>query len=135
MKVFAFIDSQKAEFDVKTLCEVCEIPRSSYYEWAAMWAEAAFANRAFDIWAASRGRYGSPRVTAALWRARIVANHKRVERVMAELGISGRCGRPQVRTTFRDPNATLASDLVNRDFSALVTCSTWGRLRAASNGF
>jgi hypothetical protein len=57
-------------------------------------------------------------VTAALWRAGIVANHKRVERVMAELGISGRCGRRKVRTTVRDPNATLASDLVNRDFSA-----------------
>jgi hypothetical protein len=127
VKVFAFIDSQKADFDVRTLCEVCEIGRSSYYDWAAMvaagpdeatWAEAAFANRVFDIWAASRGRYGSPRVTAALWRAGIVANHKRVERVMAELGISGRCGRRKIRTTVRDPNATLASDLVNRDFSA-----------------
>jgi hypothetical protein len=125
VKVFSFIDSQKAEFDVKTSCDVVGVARSSYYDWVAVvavgpddacWDEAIFANLVFDIWAGSRGRYGVPRVTAALWRAGVRVNHKRVERVMAELGLAGRAGRRKVRTTVRDPKAQLAPDLVERDF-------------------
>lgn len=35
MKVFAFIDAQKTEFDVKTLYRVCSVSRSVFYEWSA----------------------------------------------------------------------------------------------------
>jgi transposase InsO family protein len=134
VKVFAFIDSQKADFDVKTLCDVCEVPRSSYYDWVEFCSggpddacrdEAILANRIFDIWARSRGRYGAPRVTAALWRAGTQVNHKRVERIMAELGIAGRCGRRKIRTTWRDPNAQPASDLVKRNFNRERTDELW----------
>ena len=132
MKVFAFIDSQKAEFDVKALCRVCAVARSAYYEWAAvggadeaMWEDALLANEIFDIWRRSRGRYGAPRVTASLWRRGRCVNHKRVERLMAELGIAGRCGRRKVRTTVRDPKATPAKDLVRRDFGRDLPDLLW----------
>jgi len=125
VKVFAFIDDQKTDFDVKTLCAVVGVARSSYYEWVewrsggpddACWDEAILANRIYDIWSRSRGRYGVPRVTRALCRQGICVNRKRVERVMADLGIVGRAGRRKVRTTWRDPKAQLAPDLVERDF-------------------
>lgn len=134
MKVFSFIDSQRTEFDIKTLCAVCAIPRSSYYGWAATgsagpdaacWDEALFANRVYDIWARSRGRYGVPRVTAELWRQGVRANHKRVERVMTMLGIWGKAGRRKVRTTVRDPKAVLAPDLVERDFTRAQPDQLW----------
>ena len=126
MKVFAFIDDQKACFDVKTLCQVCSVSRSAYYEWAARmaagvdeatWDEALLADQIYNIWRRSRGRYGVPRVTAELCRRGRCVNHKRVERLMAELGIAGRCGRRKVRTTIRDPQAVPAKDLVRRDFA------------------
>jgi transposase InsO family protein len=124
VKVFAFIDDQKTEFEIKTLCQVCRVPRSCYYQWATvrrgpddgMWDEAILANRIFDVWRRSRRRYGAPRITAKLCREGICVNHKRVERLMAELGIAGRCGRRKVRTTIRDPKANPAPDLVKRDF-------------------
>ncbi|MGH7745155.1 MAG: IS3 family transposase [Acidimicrobiales bacterium] len=125
MRVYRFIDEQKADFDVKTLCRVCEVPRSSYYDWAdahaggpneATWAEALLAGQIHEIWSASRGRYGAPRVTAELWRQGVKANHKRVESLMAELGLQGICGRRKVRTTRRDPSAQPAADLVKRNF-------------------
>jgi hypothetical protein len=37
---------------------------------------------------------------------------------MGKLGVAGRCGRRKIRTTWRDPGAKPASDLVDRDFSA-----------------
>jgi transposase InsO family protein len=124
VKVFAFIDAQRTDFDVKTLCEVCLVSRSAFYDWVAtaseandaVWDEAILANRIFDVWKRSRGRYGAPRVTAQLGRQGRCVNHKRVERLMAELGIAGKCGRRKVRTTIRDPKAKPAADLVERDF-------------------
>lgn len=125
MRVLAFIDSQKTEFDLKTLCSVCEVSRSSYYEWAARrgagpdekcWDEAIFANKVFDVWERSRGRYGVPRVTRKLRREGTRANRKRVARVMGELGLRGRAGRRKFRTTIADPNAQPAPDLVGRNF-------------------
>lgn len=134
MRVYRFIDCQKAEFDVKTLCRVCEVSRSAFYTWAraeeigaddATWEEATMANRIYDIWARSRGRYGVPRVTAALWREGTQVNHKRVERLMGELGLAGACGRRKLRTTVRDTNAAPAPDLVERDFTAAELDSLW----------
>jgi transposase InsO family protein len=134
VKVFSFIDSQKTEFDIKTLCDVCGVPRSSYYDWTAgaatgpddaCWDEAIFANLVYDIWSRSRGRYGVPRVTAALWRRGVRANHKRVERVMVELGLAGKAGRRKIRTTVRDPKAELAPDLVKRAFTRSQPDQLW----------
>lgn len=122
MKVFAFIDAQKAVFDVKTLCQVCSVSRSAFYDWAAavaagpdqaLWDEAVLADAIFDIWKRSKGRYGAPRITAQLCRRGRCVNHKRVERLMAELGIAGKCGRRKMRTTIRDPREKPAVDLVD----------------------
>ena len=134
MKIYHFIDCQKAEFAITTLCRVCEVATSSYYTWAgaeaagpddAMWDEAILANRIYDIWARSRGRYGAPRVTAQLWREATVVNHKRVERIMATLGLQGACGRRKLRTTVRDPGAAPAPDRVQRHFTSYRQDSLW----------
>jgi transposase InsO family protein len=133
VRVYRFISDQKADFDVKTLCRVCRVPRSSYYDWEraevegadARWAEATLANRIYDTWKASRGRYGAPRIAAQLRREGLVVNRKRVERLMADLGIRGACGRRRVRTTVRDPKAKPAPDLVERDFTAPELDRLW----------
>jgi hypothetical protein len=125
--LYRFIDSQKAEFGAKLACRVCGVSRTAYYDWAAgkgagadeaTIEEAHLANRIYDIWAGSRGRYGAPRITAQLWRERVKINHKRVERLMGTLGIQGICGRRKVITTRRDPRAIPAPDLVQRGFGA-----------------
>lgn len=127
MKVYQFIRTQKAEFTVIMLCRVCEVARSAYLAWEessgtgpsdASLDEAYLANHIYDIWRGSRRRYGVPRVTAQLARDSRVVNDKKVSRIMSELGIAGICGRRKILTTRRDPNAKLASDLVNRNFTA-----------------
>lgn len=133
MRVYRFISDQKADFDIKTLCKVCEVARSSYYDWErscsqpddALMAEAHLANRIYDIWMASRGRYGAPRITAQLRREGEAVNHKKVERLMADLHIQGVRGRRKVRTTVRDPKAVPAPDLVNRHFGAKDLDELW----------
>lgn len=125
MRVFAFVDRQKAEFPIRTLCRVCRVSTSGYYAWAAREAagptEAHLAEE--DLVAKirlvheeSRRNYGEPRVTGQLARDGVVVNHKRVCRLMARAGIRGKGGRRKVRTTVQDPNATPFADLVERDF-------------------
>ncbi len=126
MKVFAFVDRQRAEFAVKTLCRVCRVSTSGYYDWiarrdggpsAAVIAEEELVDQIRLVHAESRDNYGEPRVTAQLAREGVVVNHKRVQRLMARHGIAGRCSRPKVRTTLQDPTATPFADLVERDFA------------------
>jgi len=126
VRVFAFVLRQKADFPVKTLCRVCRVSTSGFYDWAerdaagptaAEAAEADLVERIRLVHAEARGRYGEPRVTEQLARDGVVVNHKRVERLMAREGLRGRCGRRKLRTTIADPTKVPAADLVRREFN------------------
>jgi transposase InsO family protein len=134
VRVYAFISDQVTEFPVETLCQVCGVSRSAYYGWVAAEAagpspaeedDAAVLERIRRVHQASRGRYGEPRVTAQLAREGTPVNHKRVERLMRENGLQGRCGRKKVRTTIRDPKAVPAADLVERQFEQQHLDALW----------
>ena len=126
VRMYRFVESETANFAVRTLCRVVGVSTSAYYAWRArgeappqaLIDAAHTANQVFDIWCGSRGRYGAPRVTAALAKAGVTVNEKRVARLMVELGVAGKSGRRKLRTTRRDPAATPAADLVERDFTA-----------------
>lgn len=132
-KLYRFIEREAGDFPVAALCRVCRVSRSAYYAWAkkgggpddATIDEAILANRIYDIWKKSRRRYGAPRITAQLWKDGVPANKKRVARLMAELGIAGLCGRKKLKTTERDRTQPLASDLVERDFTADAPDELW----------
>jgi transposase InsO family protein len=133
-RIYRFISLESANFSVARLCKVCRVARSAYYDWLdrqqagpsrALIEEAYLANWIFDVWRRSRRRYGAPRVTVALRKRGVEVNEKRVARLMGELGIAGKCGRRKIRTTWRDPAAKPAADLVDRDFSADEPDQLW----------
>jgi transposase InsO family protein len=125
VRVFAFVDRQKATFAIRTLCRVCRVSTSGYYAWAAREAAGPTPAQLVEddlvvkirlVHDGSRRNYGEPRITAQLARDGVMVNHKRVCRLMAKAGIRGKGGRRRVRTTIQDPNATPFADLVERDF-------------------
>ncbi|ODA69339.1 IS3 family transposase [Streptomyces sp. AVP053U2] len=77
-----------------------------------------------EIHAESGGVYGSPRVHAVLRREGTRVGRKRVERLMREADIAGISPRRK-GFTRRDPKATPAPDLVNRDFTASAPNRLW----------
>jgi len=125
-RIYRFIEAETANFTLTMLCRVCRVSRSAYYSWRAggdgpdqaTWDEALVVDAIFNIWARSRRRYGSPRVSAALAKQGWNVNEKRVARLMGELAIAGKHGRRKLVTTRRDKDATPAPDLVQRDFTA-----------------
>jgi len=130
VKLYAFVDAQKTDFTITTLCRVCAVSTSGYYSWTHRTApgprsDDVVLERIRAAHRASRGRYGAPRITAQLARDGVAVNHKRVERLMARNGLVGCCGRKKVRTTVRDPAAVLAGDLVERHFEQTTLDTLW----------
>jgi transposase InsO family protein len=123
---FQFVDDHQRHHGVKRLCQVIGLARSSYYHWKATAADRA-ARAADDadlaacirvIHRESAGTYGVPRITAELHDAGHRVNHKRVARVMRQVGLAGLRLRRRHRTTLPDPAAAKAPDLLGRDFTA-----------------
>jgi len=77
-----------------------------------------------EIHADSGGIYGSPRVHAVLQREGVHVGRKRVERLMRQADIAGISPRRK-GFTGRDPQAALAPDLVQRDFTAPAPNRLW----------
>lgn len=134
MSRFQFVADNSATFEVKRLCELVEIERSSYYAWKA--GAAARAQRAAaDARLLGRIRavhdadntVGAPRVTAELNDGKPAGervNHKRVARVMRGAGIAGYVKKRRVRTTI--PSRPIKGPRPAE--ARLHRCGTWASL-------
>ncbi|OQD57540.1 transposase [Streptomyces phaeoluteigriseus] len=125
MSRFQFVDDHRDTYEVKRLCQVLDVNRSSYYMWLAG-AEARAARHHKDrvlaeeirqVHGESGGAYGSPRVTAELREKGRRVNEKRVARIMRTFSITGIRLRRRVRTTVPDPATSPVPDLFQRDLS------------------
>lgn len=128
MSRFQFVADNSATFEVKRLCELAEVTRSSFYAWLQA-APAREARAAADAELEARIRrvhevdktVGAQRITAELndgVPAIERVNHKRVARVMRAAGIAGYVKKRKVRTTVPEPADQKVPDLLKRDFSA-----------------
>jgi putative transposase len=153
---YRIISAEKASgVPVSLACELLEVSRSGYYEWATRapsdreLTDAWLTEKIKQIHAENREVYGSPRIHAELRMAHgIEVGRKRVERLMAQAGISGLSYRKRGRTTIRVQGVRVADDLVKRqfrpaqpdalwiaDFSYLRTWEGWLYLAAVQDAF
>jgi transposase InsO family protein len=127
---FQFVADHRHAYEVKRLCEIVQVARSSFYAWLAAApgrtaradADAALTERIRAIHDTDTAQ-GVPRITAELNDgvppgARV--NHKRVARVMRQEQIAGLRLRRKVRTTVSEPADQRVPDLLGRDFTAPV---------------
>jgi len=87
------------EHPARLLCRVLGCPRAGLYRAAAAPADEADLRRDAERLAGAWPTYGYRRLTAMLRREGWAVNGKRVRRVMAELGLTGRAPARRVRTT------------------------------------
>jgi len=133
--VYTFIAEEQADpacdWSLTELCRVLQVSRSGFYDWqhrgpSQRDLDDRVLTREIElIYIASGETYGVPRMTAWLVKQRFEVNHKRVARIMGELGIEGESGRRRVRTTIIDKGATAASDHVSRDFNPPAPNVKW----------
>jgi putative transposase len=129
---YRLIDAEKAHHPVSRLARVLGVARAGYYAFTSRpasprtLADQALTDQIQEIHARSRGTYGAPRVHAELRLGLdIRVGRKRVARLMHVAGLQG-CHRRRGRgLTRRDPQATSAPDLVERDFTPPAPDRLW----------
>jgi putative transposase len=128
------VDRLGDRFGVEPILRVLEIPVSTFYGWLARRRRPSprdiegvwLTEQIQRIHAESGETYGSPKIHAQLRREGIRVSRKRVERLMRQAGLQGAFVRKRRRSwTRRDPAATPAPDLVNRQFTAPAPNQLW----------
>lgn len=128
---FAFIAAEKAAHSVTILCRCLRVTRSGFYAWARREPSARVQRdgqlrvkiRAFH--AASRQRYGRPRIWKDLVEDGEAVSEKRVGRLMREDGLRGRTRRRFKATTMSDHTDPVAPNRLERAFTAEAPNQRW----------
>jgi putative transposase len=129
---FAFVDAERASYDVAVLCRLLRVSRSGFYAWvirppsARAVADGVLTVQIRETFEANRKVYGAPRIHAELVEADVHVGRKRVARLMREAGIVG-CHRRKrsFSITSQNPKADAAPDLVDRNFTATAPNQLW----------
>lgn len=135
MTRYVCVDNQKAAgFPVKAACKAAEVSTSGFYDWCAREAaeptvrevaEAELVELMREIFDASDGNYGVPRMHRELRRGGLKINVKRVRRLMRVHGMAGRCRRRRCQTTFPGPDGYQIPDLIQRGFAPGAPDQAW----------
>jgi putative transposase len=129
---FGFIEQHARTYPVRLMCRVLGVSASGYYAWRSRpESPRAVANRDLlerirRIHVAHHGRYGSPRMHAALRAQGHQASRGRVERLMRRHGIRA-LARRRFRPTTTDSRHQLpiAPNLLQQKFMASVPNRVW----------
>lgn len=129
---FGFIEQHARTYPVRLMCRVLGVSASGYYAWRSRpESPRAVANRDLlerirRIHVAHHGRYGSPRMHAALRAQGDQASRGRVERLMRRHGIRA-LARRRFRPTTTDSRHQLpiAPNLLQQKFMASVPNRGW----------
>jgi putative transposase len=129
---FRLIEDHRHAYPVRVLCAVLEVSPAGYYAWRARSPSARSSANAELVAAIRRvhhdsgGRYGSPRVHAALRTQGRGTSRGRIERLMRRHGIRAIMAPPRrVRTTDSRHALPIAPNVLARDFTAAAPNRVW----------
>ena len=129
---FRFIEDHRDAYPVRLMCAVLDVSAAGYYAWRERpVSQSAAANAALlkairQVHQDSGGRYGSPRVHAALRVQGRGASRGRIERLMHRHGIRAIMASPRrVRTTDSRHSLPIAPNLIDRNFTTAAPNRIW----------
>jgi putative transposase len=123
---YAVISASRDAYDLSVMCTALDVSLSGYHAAqrrapsARATADEALRLAVRTMHAASRRRYGAPRIQHALRTAGTRVATKRVARLMRADGLVARRPRRAVRTTMASPSAPSAPNLLARQFAVPV---------------
>lgn len=132
-QTYQAIEVLAGDYPVGLLCQLTSVARSSYYKWAAckrnpspkQREDQSLKEKILECHTRLKGIYGYPRVRVWLRKTYgLDVNHKRVYRLMKELGIRSRIRRRKPYFSRRE-TTVLSTNMLNRDFSAVAPNKKW----------
>lgn len=129
---FKFIRDHAERWPVRLMCRVLDVSASGYYAWrnhpesARTRANRTLLGDVRRLHAEHHGRYGSPRIHAALRAEGRIASRGRVERLMHRHGIRALAGRRfKPCTTDSRHSLPIAPNLLKQEFVAQAPNRVW----------
>ncbi len=128
---FAWIAAERAEFTVAECCRALRVSPSGFYASqdrpasARTTRDAQLRVQVRASHAASRGRYGRPRVWKDLHEAGERISQKRVGRLMREEGLRARARKRFRSTTMSEHDQPIAPNVLARQFAAERPNQRW----------
>ncbi len=129
---FRFIENQREMFPVRVLCDVRGVSAAGYYAWRGRpeslrkAANRILLSEIRRLHLAHRGRYGAPRIHAALRDLGHTASRGRVERLMRHHGIQAIMPRQfRIRTTDSHHDFPIAPNRLDQKFVAERPNQVW----------
>ncbi len=131
---FSVVHASRREFPVAVLCDVLEVSRGGYYDFAKRLEreptqrEQAARKLDHEIRVAfdeGRGTYGRPRILRILRRKGLRIGENRLRHRMAAMGLYAKPRRRFKKTTLSDHDETIAPNLVRQDFTATSPDEVW----------
>ena len=125
------VERLRGRHSVQRLCQVLGVSCSGYYahrrrgESARVREDRHLKQRILCVHAATKGRYGTPRIQKALRRQGITTSRKRVARLRRELGLRARTPRRYRSTTDSEHAYPVARDWLRRRFTAQGPNEIW----------
>lgn len=126
---YEIVAEMSSDYSISLLCSLAEVSRSGFYKW-----KKEQGNRKADNDSSIKEHilsihrqypyFGYQRVKAALRREGIIANHKKVRRLMKELGVSSVIRRK--RKCYGRKGSTFYKNVLARDFESQKPTSQAG---------
>jgi len=126
---FNTISRLKENYDIKLLVDVFSVNPSSYYKWThrkVSLKEVELKKLIYEIFQSRKGIYGYRRITDILnIKYKITINHKKVYRIMRELGIKARIRRKRAYNDYKDKVSEIAPNILQQEFKTNKLNEKW----------
>ena len=108
----------RPSYPLSLLLRISGVKRSTYYyEYAHMDddKDAKLKQLISDIYSENKGRYGYRRITLELRNRGYIVNHKKVKRIMKEIGLFGITPKTRYKSYKGDMNGTVKNLLIHKE--------------------
>ncbi|MCG7332637.1 IS3 family transposase [Salinicoccus roseus] len=125
-----FITEQKDTYPIRTMCEVLDMPKSTYYKSLdksisnTERENQELTKRITEIHTESKGRYGAPKIHYLLGEEGYSVSIKRVQRLMSDAGIRSITVK-KFRPTPSKEKVVERENILKRDFSTTTINEKW----------
>lgn len=112
------IKANTHKYSVSAMCDVLQIPRSTYYyEAKAKPDESELTASIVDIFTASRNNYGTRKIKIKLKERNIIASRRRIGRIMKQEGLVSNYTTAQFHPQKDTCNESKVENIVDRQFN------------------
>lgn len=129
--IYCFVADHRHEFRVSKMCSTLGVSKSGFYEWMGRTdtpqkhRKEKMKNQIRQIHKQSKGRYGSPKITAILRQNGMRISERTVTRYMKEMGLRSNTVKKYKATTHSKHNLPVYPNLLNQHFTVSQRGEVW----------